>query len=61
MGAASTKHFSDGLVAGAQYINAENDEVGMFCMLPQSPYQTSSLSMIFQSSICQVIKLQRMG
>ncbi|KAF4302448.1 Aminotransferase class V/Cysteine desulfurase [Botryosphaeria dothidea] len=27
VGAASTKHFSDGLVAGAQYINAENDEV----------------------------------
>ncbi|KAB2573098.1 Nonribosomal peptide synthetase fmpE [Lasiodiplodia theobromae] len=27
IGAASTKHFSDGLVAGAQYINAENDEV----------------------------------
>ncbi|KAL1624288.1 hypothetical protein SLS56_007908 [Neofusicoccum ribis] len=27
VGTASTKHFSDGLVAGAQYINAENDEV----------------------------------
>ncbi|KAL1650080.1 hypothetical protein SLS58_001458 [Diplodia intermedia] len=27
VGAASTKHFSDGLVAGAQYINADNDEV----------------------------------